>query len=131
MSSQLGGPNRNRKLSVESKKFGWRATGLEAKQVRGGPCGLERSEVGPTREYKHEHSEGRERHRVFSIEEMANAIRLWLDYGVYGEDRGFSFECCKYVELERRQIIFSRTTVRTGNVCNEGMKPRDTDTRST
>lgn len=30
------------------------------------------------------------------------------------------------MELERREIIvFSSTTVRTGNVCNERMKPRD------
>lgn len=73
---QLGGPNRKRKLSDESMKLGWGATGLEAKQVKGGPCGLERSEVGPTREHKHEQSEGREWHRVFSNEEMAIAIRL-------------------------------------------------------
>lgn len=33
---QWGGPNRMRKLSDESVKFGWTATGLEAKQVKGG-----------------------------------------------------------------------------------------------
>lgn len=38
---------------------------------------------------------------------------------------GFFGESWKYVELERREIIFSPTTVRTGNVCNERMKPRD------
>ena len=38
---------------------------------------------------------------------------------------GFFLECWKYVELERRQINFSPTTVRKGNVCNERMKPRD------
>lgn len=93
---QLGGPNRKRELSVESIKIGWRATGLEAKQVKGRPYGLERSEVGPTREYKHEQSEGRERHRVFSSEEMATAIRLIVR--LWSEDRGFSFEYWKYVE---------------------------------
>lgn len=33
-------------------------------------------EVGRTREYKHEHSEGIDRHHDFPSEEMANAIRL-------------------------------------------------------
>lgn len=71
---------------------------------------------------------------LFSSEEMANEIRS-RGYGMYTEDGGgFFLECWKYVELERREIIvFSPTTVRTGNVCNERMKPRDislyTDTR--
>lgn len=47
---QLGGLNRERKLSDEWGIFGCRANGLEAKQAKGGPCGLERSEVGLTRE---------------------------------------------------------------------------------
>lgn len=47
---QLSGLNRKRKLSDEWAIFDWRATGLEAKQVKGGPCGVERSEVGLTRE---------------------------------------------------------------------------------
>lgn len=49
------------------------------------------------------------------------------EYEMYTEDAGvFLLECWKWVELERREIIiFSPTTVRTGNVCNERMKPRD------
>lgn len=41
---QWGGPHRMRELSDESVEFGWKATGLEAKQVKGGPRGLEGSE---------------------------------------------------------------------------------------
>lgn len=34
---QCGGPDRMRELSDESVRFGWKATGLEAKQVKGEP----------------------------------------------------------------------------------------------
>ena len=76
---QWGGPNRMRKLSDGWVKFGGKATGLEAKQVKVGPCCLERPEfVGLVLQgsKSNKQSEGRDSHGVVSSEERANEIKL-------------------------------------------------------
>lgn len=99
------------KLGDEWVKFGWKATGLEAKQVKGGSGGLERSEVVGLglQEIENTKSQKEEIAMVFF------RVRIWrmkpgcqVDYGMYTEDGGFVLECW---ELELRGITFSPTNL--------------------
>lgn len=108
---QRGCPNRMRELSDESVKSGWTATRLEAKQDKGGPRGLERSEVVGLGLQEIKSTNGQKEAIaivLFSSEEMANEISL-IGYGMYSEDGGvFLLNAGNMWSWRGGRLLFSR-----------------------